>query len=180
MQAGEDFALSRIAEALNIAIAKKPNFHVQLLIETTAGQGSSMGYSFEHLTTLIEKIEVKARIGVCLDTCHVFAAGYELRTEKAYEQTIAQFDRIVGLTYLKALHLNDSKKELGSRVDRHEAIGQGCIGISGFRNILNDSRLAGLPMIVETPGTEADHARNLSVLREILLLPAPCSKEERD
>lgn len=168
MKAGEEHGLKRIAEALNLALQKTAGYRLQILIESTAGQGSALGYRFEHLATLIEMVEDKPRIGVCLDTCHLFAAGYELRTVAGYEKTILEFDQIVGLSNLKAMHVNDSKKELGSRVDRHEDIGKGCIGTEGFRNILHDKRLSALPMILETPGEEPEHARNLATLRQIL------------
>lgn len=168
MKAGEECGLQRIVEAVNLAIRAADPYHVTLLIETTAGQGSALGYRFEHLAAIIDGIEQKDRIGVCLDTCHVFAAGYELRTPEGYTKTINEFDRAVGLDYLKVLHLNDSKRELASRVDRHEEIGRGLIGTEGFRNLLGDPRLRGLPMILETPGKEPEHARNLATLRRLL------------
>ena len=139
-----------------------------MLIESTAGQGSALGYRFEHLATLLEAVKPAGRIGVCLDTCHVFAAGYDLRTPEAFQKTMSHFDKVVGLRNLKAWHLNDSKKDLGSRVDRHDDIGKGFIGTAGFRNLLKDPRMHGIPMILETPGTEEDHARNLETLRNIM------------
>jgi deoxyribonuclease IV len=168
MGAGEDYGLQRIAEALSLALEQNAAGQVHLLIESTAGQGSALGYRFEHLARLIELVHPEGRIGICLDTCHIFAAGYEFRTADTYAQTMSQFDAIVGLGHLKAWHLNDSKKDLGSRVDRHDDIGKGFIGASGIRNLLTDPRMRGIPMILETPGDEEDHARNLRTLRSIM------------
>jgi len=150
--------------------AATPGFRTQILLETTAGQGSSLGHSFEHLAWLIEHTPEGERLGVCLDTCHVFAAGYKLRTPKGYTATMETFDRLIGLERLKALHLNDCKANLGSRKDRHEHIGKGHIGLEGFRHILNDPRLAGLPGLLETPkGSDLHEDReNLAVLRSLV------------
>jgi deoxyribonuclease-4 len=128
---------------------------VQVLLELTAGQGSSLGHRFEHLATIFAAVAQPKRLGVCLDTCHVFAAGYELAPVKNYDATWCEFDRIIGLKNLKLLHLNDSKKPLGSRVDRHEHIGQGALGLEPFRLLVNDPRFRDLPMILETPKTDA-------------------------
>ena len=143
---------------------------VTLLLEATAGQGSNLGYKFEHLAQIIDGVENKDQIGVCLDTCHIFAAGYPLSDPKEYEQTIQQFDDIVGLDKLRIIHMNDSKKEFGSRKDRHEHIGKGHIGIEAFRNIVNDKRLKNVPMILETPKHEnlAEDIENLAVLRGLV------------
>jgi len=168
MGAGEKYGLQRIVEALNLALAKDAGGQLQLLIESTAGQGSALGYRFEHLATLLEAVKPAGRIGVCLDTCHVFAAGYDLRTPEAFQKTMSHFDKVVGLRNLKAWHLNDSKKDLGSRVDRHDDIGKGFIGAAGFGNLLKDPRMHGIPMILETPGTEEDHSRNLETLRHLM------------
>ena len=168
MNAGEAYGLGRISDALNLALDQTPEFRIQILIETTAGQGSALGYRFEHLAELIDKVEDKGRMGVCLDTCHVFAAGYELRSPEGYKQTIEDFDRIVGLEMLKVLHVNDSKKDFASRVDRHADIGEGYIGMPGFFNLLHDERLRRLPMILETPGPETQYTKNLGTLRRIL------------
>lgn len=165
---GETDGLQRIAEALNLLIEKTPDFHLRLLVESTAGQGSSLGYRFEHLAWIIERIEQKGRIGVCLDTCHIFAAGYEIRTPAGYRKTMDAFDAIVGISNLFAFHLNDCRKELGSRVDRHAHIGEGQIGLDGFRLLVNDPRLCHLPMILETPGEEEDFRRNLDLLRSLI------------
>jgi len=168
--AGEEAGLARVAEALGRVHAATPGFRAQILLETTAGQGTNLGYRFEHLAWLLENTPEGERLGVCLDTCHVFAAGYELRTEEGYEATMAAFDRLVGLSRLRAVHLNDSKGDLGSRKDRHEHIGQGFIGLEGFRRVLNDPRLAGLPGLLETPKSDDLHedAENLAVLRSLL------------
>ncbi|MCP4296131.1 MAG: deoxyribonuclease IV [Proteobacteria bacterium] len=147
-QISEEQCLDRIAESINLAIEQTEN--VIPVIENTAGQGSNLGFKFEHLAHIIDGVNDKDRIGVCLDTCHTFTAGYDLRTSEACEKTFAEFDNIVGFQFLKAMHLNDSKPDLGSRVDRHHSIGQGKIGIEGFRYIMNDSRFDEIPMILET------------------------------
>ncbi|HIE39230.1 MAG TPA: deoxyribonuclease IV [Anaerolineales bacterium] len=167
--AGEEAGLARVAQALGEVHAATPGFRTQILLETTAGQGTNLGYRFEQLAWLLEQTPQGERLGVCFDTCHVFAAGYELRTRGGYEATMAAFDQIVGLSRLKAVHLNDSKGELGSRKDRHEHIGEGHIGLEGFRHVLNDPRLAGLPGLLETPKSDDLHedAENLAVLRSL-------------
>jgi deoxyribonuclease-4 len=124
---------------------------VILVLENTAGQGSNVGYRFEHLAEIIEMVEDKKRVGVCLDTCHMFAAGYDIRTESAYLKTMEEFDSVIGFKYLKGMHLNDAKSTLGSRVDRHESIGKGNIGLEAFRLIMNDPRFDNIPLILETP-----------------------------
>ena len=127
---------------------------VTAVIENTAGQGNNVGYRFEHIARIIEAVEDKSRVGVCLDTCHAFAAGYDLRTRKAYEKTMSDFDAVVGFKYLKGVHLNDALNELGSRVDRHESLGQGCLGMVPFRFLMNDSRFDGIPLILETKNSD--------------------------
>jgi deoxyribonuclease-4 len=171
---GEKAGLTRVAEGLGEVHAAAPGFRTQVLLETTAGQGDSLGYTFEQLARIIELTPQGERLGVCLDTCHVFAAGYELRTAEGYAATMAAFDDALGLKRLKALHLNDSKGELGSRIDRHEHIGKGHIGLEGFRNVLNDPRLAGLPGLLETPkGEDLEEDReNLAVLRSLVMSEA--------
>ncbi|NPB04025.1 MAG: deoxyribonuclease IV [Thermotogae bacterium] len=144
----EEECLKIVAESVNEAISRTKE--VILVIENTAGQGNTVGYRFEHLARIIELVENKERIGVCLDTCHMFAAGYDIRTKEAYEKTMKEFDEIVGFKYLKGMHLNDAKSELGSRVDRHHSIGKGKIGLEAFRLIMNDERLNGIPLILET------------------------------
>ena len=145
----ESGSLSRIAESINMAIDRTPG--VIAVIENTAGQGTNLGYRFEHLAEMIDQVKDQSRVGVCLDTCHSFAAGYDLKTPQAYEKSVDAFDRIVGLAFLKGMHLNDSKKGLGSRVDRHASIGKGELGEKPFGFIMQDSRLDDIPMILETP-----------------------------
>lgn len=166
---GEEAGLARVARALGEVHAATPGFSTQVLLETTAGQGTNLGYRFEHLAWLLENTVQGGRMGVCLDTCHVFAAGYELRTPEGYAATMEAFDRIIGLARLKAVHLNDSKYDLGARKDRHEHIGKGSIGLAGFRHVVNDPRLAGLPGLLETPKSEDLHEdrENLAVLRSL-------------
>jgi len=144
----EEECLDRIAEAMNITLNETEG--VTLVIENTAGQGSNLGYKFEHLAYLIDKCEDKSRVGVCLDTCHTFTAGYDLRTKEAYDATMKMFDDIVGFEYLKGMHINDSKPPLGSRVDRHHSLGLGELGWEPFRYIMNDPRMDDIPLILET------------------------------
>ncbi len=167
---GEEAGLARVAQALGGVHAATPGFRTQILLETTAGQGTNLGYRFEHLAWLMEHTQQGERLGVCLDTCHVFAAGYELRTVEGYAATMEAFDRVIGLERLKVIHLNDSKGDLGSRKDRHEHIGQGNIGLEGFRHVLNDPRLAVLPGLLETPKSDDLHEdrENLAVLRSLV------------
>ncbi len=151
-QISEEDCLKIIAEAMNITLEQTEG--VTLVIETTAGQGSNVGYKFEHLRTLIDLVEDKSRVGVCIDTCHIFAGGYDLRDEKAYEKTMKEFNDVIGFNFLRGVHLNDAASELGSRVDRHAHIGEGNIGIEAFRMIMNDSRFDDIPLILETPKEE--------------------------
>lgn len=146
--------LDVIAESMNLAIEATKGSNVKLVIENTAGQGSNLGYRFEHLAHLIEKVEDKSRVGVCLDTCHTFTAGYDLRTREAYEETMDAFGRIVGFEYLSGMHINDSKPPLGSRVDRHQSLGLGEIGWDAFRFIMNDPRMDDIPLVLETINEE--------------------------
>ena len=141
--------LDRIAESINIALDKTRG--VTAVIENTAGQGSNLGFAFEHLAYLIERVEDKSRVGVCIDTCHAFAAGYDLRTAEACDKTFAELERVVGFEYLKGMHLNDAMKILGSHVDRHTPLGEGMIGMECFRYIMQDARFDGIPLILETP-----------------------------
>jgi len=145
----EEECLSRIAESVNIALGKTQR--VIAVIENTAGQGTNMGHRFEHLARIIGNVRDKSRVGVCLDTCHVYSAGYDIKTAAAFENTLQTFDTLVGIKYLKAVHLNDSKKSFGSRVDRHESIGKGSLGLEPFRFIMNDPRFDDMPMVLETP-----------------------------
>ena len=148
MQIPEDACLARIAESINIALDKTEG--VTAVIENTAGQGSNLGFKFEHLAAIIDGVEDKSRIGVCIDTCHAFAAGYDLRGSEACEKTFAEFDRIVGFQYLRGMHLNDAKSAFASRVDRHHSLGEGNIGHKAFSWIMQDARFDGIPLILET------------------------------
>jgi deoxyribonuclease-4 len=168
--AGEEVGLTRITNALNEIIKRTEHSQVMLLLETTAGQGSILGGRFEHLAELISSCYYPERLGVCLDTCHIFTAGYDLRTAEACEKTFREFDEIIGLDNLKAIHVNDSKGELGSHRDRHEHIGMGQIGLEGFRWIVNNPLLNPLPMLLETPkGPDLkEDMDNLSLLRSLI------------
>ncbi len=169
--AGEDKGLHRIAQGIDTICERLPNITCRLLLETTAGQGSSLGHTFEQLAHISDSVEAKEKIGFCLDTCHAFAAGYDLRGKNAYQGTMQSFDKILGIDRLGVIHLNDAKKGLGSRVDRHEHIGEGEIGINAFRFIMNDPRLKAIPKILETPKKKGpiDHDRmNLNRLRSLV------------
>lgn len=148
----EEESLDRIAESINMALERTSG--VMAVIENTAGQGSNLGFKFEHLAYIIDRVEDKSRVGVCLDTCHSFAAGYDLRTKETLDATFAEFERIVGFKYLKGMHLNDAMKPLGSRVDRHAPLGDGEIGWECFRYIMSDERFDNIPLILETPDEE--------------------------
>jgi deoxyribonuclease-4 len=169
---GEEAGLAKIAVALDEVHRRCPDFKVKVLLETTAGQGSCLGHRFEHLAAILQQVAEPQRLGVCLDTCHVFAAGYHLAPESEYQATMAAFDEVVGLKRLKAFHLNDSRKPFGSRVDRHAHIGKGCLGIEPFRLLLNDPRFRHHPMVLETPKEEGDVADmdtvNLATLRGLI------------
>jgi len=141
--------LSRIAESINIALDQTEG--VTAVIENTAGQGSNLGNEFEHLAFIIDRMEDKSRVGVCIDTCHAYSAGYDLRSPEGYEKVWNDFDSIIGFRYLRGMHLNDDKKSLGSRIDRHELIGKGTLGEEFFIRLMNDSRFDGIPLILETP-----------------------------
>ncbi|MDP8232225.1 MAG: deoxyribonuclease IV [Candidatus Zophobacter franzmannii] len=148
----EEESLRLVSESINLALAETKN--IIAVIENTAGQGSNLGYSFEHLAEIIKNVDNKDRVGVCIDTCHMFAAGYDIRTEETFTKSFADFDRIVGFQYLKGMHLNDSKKGLGSRVDRHNSVSIGDIGIEPFKLIMKDSRSDAIPLIPETTNAE--------------------------
>lgn len=169
-ETGEEECLKRIAKAVAWVIDQTPGSKVKILYEIAAGQGACVGHSFENLRDLLKLTDRPSRVGICLDTCHLFAAGYDIRTPAAYEKTMADFDKIVGLKKIEAIHLNDSKKELGCRVDRHEHIGKGCIGLEAFRCLLNDKRLNHLPMVLETPKEEEclEDIENLKLLRGLV------------
>lgn len=168
----EAAGLQRVAQALDEVHNRCPDHRVMVLLETTAGQGQSIGHRFEHLAAILERVKHPERVGVCLDTCHVFAAGYPLAPEKEYQATFKQFARLIGLKKLRAFHLNDSAKPQGSRVDRHANIGRGCLGLEPFRLLLNDRRFRRHPMVLETPkegpnGEDLD-VMNLKTLRRLL------------
>ncbi len=167
---GEEAGLRREAEALNRLFEAGVGGDVTVLLETTAGQGTVLGHRFEHLALLFELVGRRERLGVCVDTCHLLAAGYEFRTPEGYAATFAEFDRLIGLDRIKVFHVNDSQKDLGSRVDRHTHIGEGCVGLEGFRLLVNDPRFAGRPMILETPKGDdlAEDVANLATLRGLI------------
>jgi deoxyribonuclease-4 len=168
--AGEEDGIKLIAESINIVHDKSKGYKVSSMLETTAGQGTAIGYRFEQLQKIIDLVEQKERMTVCIDTAHIFAAGYDLKDPIKFNKLIKAFDEIIGLDILKCFNLNDSKKELGSRVDRHEHIGNGFIGLEGFSNIMNDKRLKKIPKILETPkGKEyLEDIENLKVLRRLI------------
>jgi len=147
-QISEEECIDRIASSMNETLSVTNG--VTLVIENTAGQGSNLGWKFEHLSAIIERIEDKSRVGVCIDTCHMFTAGYDIRTREAYDATWAEFDRIVGFKYLRGMHINDSKPDLGSHVDRHDSLGKGKIGLDAFGFIMNDPRMDDIPLVLET------------------------------
>jgi len=159
-----DQCLNRIAESINLALERTEG--VTAVIENTAGQGSNIGFSFEHIAIIIDKVEDKSRVGVCIDTCHTYSAGYDLKTEEGYRDTWAEFDRTIGSQYLKAIHLNDTKKELASRVDRHESIGKGLLGMPFFERFMQDPRFDNMPLILETPD-ESLWAEEIQLLKEL-------------
>lgn len=150
MGKGESVGIEQIAGSINRLFDRLPETTLRLLLETTAGQGTGLGHTFEQLAKMMDKIERKDRIGICLDTCHVFAAGYDIRTRAAYNKTINALDAVIGLIHLHVIHLNDSKREFGSRVDRHTHIGKGAIGEKGFGYVMKDKRLAHIPKVIET------------------------------
>jgi deoxyribonuclease IV len=166
--AGTAAGVAAVGDALREALEAEAGAGTALLIETTAGQGDCVGRSFEELRDMIAAAGGHARLGVCYDTCHTFAAGYDIRTPETCAATLAAFDRVIGLDRLRAMHLNDSKTDLGSRRDRHEHIGAGSIGRVGFGCLLGDRRFADLPAFMETPEAEAEYPRNLAVLRQLV------------
>jgi deoxyribonuclease-4 len=167
--------IAQVVRALDEVHARTPGLIAQVLLENTAGQGSTLGWRFEHLAAMLEGVQDSHRLGVCIDTCHTFAAGYSLAPKKDYQTTFRDLDRLIGLRRIRAFHLNDSKKPLGSRVDRHEHIGKGCLGLEPFRLLLNDRRFRKIPMYLETPkeadgefrGEELDRM-NLATLRGLI------------
>jgi deoxyribonuclease-4 len=169
--ASEEEGLAAVARALDTIHAQRPKGKSQVLLEITAGQGSNLGWKFEHLAAILDQTKEADRVGICFDTCHAFAAGYDLRDAKIAKSMWRKFDELLGLERLKAIHLNDSKRELGSRVDRHEHIGRGQIGPEGFRHLLRDKRFKNVPMYLETPKEDCEgepwDVVNLRTLREL-------------
>lgn len=172
---GEAAGVARIAASLDEALARTAGSRVRVLLETAAGQGNAVGHTFEHLRDILGAVRQRRRVAICLDTCHVHAAGYDLVSRRGWEDTLAALDRTVGLSRLAAIHVNDSKKPRGSRVDRHEHIGRGTIGQAGFRNLLSEPRLAAIPKFLETPKDEAldFDRRNLATLRRLAAAGPP-------
>ncbi|MFN8593090.1 MAG: deoxyribonuclease IV [Thermomicrobiales bacterium] len=170
MTSGVSAGAKRVADAINLIYDRRPDLKVTVLLETTAGQGTTLGRSFEELAEILASVEDQSRVGICFDTCHVYAAGYDIRDETGYDATMRTFDETIGLARLRVFHFNDSKKGLGSRVDRHAHIGAGELGIEPFRRILNDPRFAQRPGILETPKDDdpADDQRNMATLRSLV------------
>lgn len=170
MGAGESDGLARIAESLNLIHARLPAASTKTLLETTAGQGTTLGYRFEHLRRIIDLVDDRQRVGVCLDTCHLFAAGYPIHTEEGWGNTMRELEETIGLENVLAVHVNDSKREFGSRIDRHQHIGQGQVGETAFRMVMNDPRLRGIPKILETEKSEDMHEdiENMARLRALV------------
>lgn len=168
MGSGVDEGLQRVAETLNDLLDAEPDQGVTVLLETTAGQGTTLGRTFEELAGIIDRVEDKERVAVCFDTCHAFAAGYDLRDAESYAATMRAFDEVIGLALLKVFHLNDSKKGLGARVDRHAHIGEGELGLEAFRLLLTDERFSDRPGILETPKDDDEEGdrRNMATLRQ--------------
>lgn len=167
--AGDVVGIRNMAKGLNETIRRTRGFKTMILLETTAGQGATVGRTFEQMKGILDGIREPDRIGFCLDTQHVFAAGYDISTPAGYEETMAEFDRIIGLGRILAFHVNDSKKPLGSRVDRHENIGKGAIGLEAFRCLMRDKRFRGVPKVIETPKEEGMDPVNLRILREMMI-----------
>jgi deoxyribonuclease-4 len=163
--AGEDAGVRAVTRSLDAVLAACPQARVTPAIEITAGQGSCVGHRFEHLAEMLTRVKSPERVGVCLDTCHLYAAGYDIATPRGYEKTMLEFDRVVGLGKLRAIHLNDARKPLGSRVDRHAPIGEGFLGLRTFRRLLADTRLRDVPKVLETPGGLEAWRRELALLR---------------
>ncbi len=183
LEAGEAFGLARIAEGLDLAYGAARVRSVRTLLETTAGQGTHLGWRFEHLRDIIGRARCGARLGVCFDTCHVFTAGYDFTTPLGYERVFEEFDRVVGLRRLEAFHLNDSKKGLGCRVDRHAILGEGSIGVEPFRRLVNDPRFARVPGVLETPPLpdgSTSFASGLRLLRSLVAESDAVSVAEKE
>jgi deoxyribonuclease-4 len=171
MGAGEAAGLRAIADSVDDVLERTRGCDVDVLLEITAGQGSCLGHRFEHLAEIMDRSRGRARLGICLDTCHLLAAGYDIARPKGYERTLEDFDRVVGLRHLRALHLNDSRRELGSRVDRHAHVGEGHLGVVTFARLLNDERLRAVPMVLETPGSIDKWRQEVALLRSLVRRP---------
>lgn len=166
MGIGEDAGIKRVCSAVNTVISNTDSGNV--VIETTSGQGTVLGYRFEHLRDIISGIKNKKRVFVCYDTCHTFSAGYDIRSEESYEKTFEEFEKIVGIDKIRVFHVNDSMTELASRKDRHQFIGLGFIGVNGFKNLVNDKRFVKLPMILEVPGEAEEFGRGIKLLKSFI------------
>ncbi len=164
----EEEGLKVLGESVRLLLKQTDGMRVGIALETAAGQGTNLGYRFEHLARIIDAAGGSERVGVCFDTCHVFVAGYDIRTPEALSATLDEFDQVIGLDRLKVVHVNDAKKPLGSRVDRHEHIGDGELGLEAFRALLHEPRLQHVPVILETPDAEKMHPENLRRLKELL------------
>jgi deoxyribonuclease IV len=168
MGQGERAGLAAVARSLDEVHARTPRTRVLVLLETTAGQGSCLGHRFEHMAEILMQVRAPERLGVCIDTCHLLAAGYDIASARGYDHVLSEFDRRVGAPLLMAVHLNDSKMPLGSRVDRHARAGEGHLGLPTFRRIVNDPRLRGIPMVVETPGPLPEWKKELALLHSLV------------
>jgi deoxyribonuclease IV len=166
--AGEAVGIQQMQKGLNDALNRTKGFKVKVLLETTAGQGATVGWKFEQMKAILDGVKEPERVGFCFDTCHVYAAGYDISTCEGYEKTMDEFDRAVGLDRIRAFHVNDSKKGLGCRVDRHENIGKGAIGLEAFRCLMKDRRFRNVPKVIETPKEEGMDPVNLGILREMM------------
>lgn len=176
MGSGETQGLRRVAQALDLIHRQTAGYTTQILLETTAGQGTNLGHRFEQLATILELVQEPGRLGICFDTCHAFAAGYELRSEEGYQRTFHAFDQVLGRERVKVIHLNDSLKPRRSRIDRHQGIGEGQIGLEGFRLLMNDPHFETLPMILETPkGNDpiTSDRKNLQTLTRLVAQKSP-------
>jgi len=164
--AGEAVGLANVARSLD-QVLERPAYDVMPLVEVTAGQGSCIGHRFAHLAEILDRVKSPERVGFCLDTCHLYAAGYDITTPRGYEQAFAELEKRVGLGRVRAFHLNDAKQGLGSRLDRHQSIGKGHLGLATFRRLLRDPRFRGVPMVLETPGPLARWKAELRLLRSL-------------
>ncbi len=176
---GVEYALSAIVEGIDEILRRNAGSGTMLLLETTAGEGTNVGNKFEHLSYIIGRVKSPERVGVCIDTCHIFAAGYDIRTKEAYENTMKEVKNTVGFEKVKAFHLNDSKRELGSGIDRHAEIGKGIIGLDAFDFLVNDPNFENVPGILETPGGETAYKRNIRILKNLRRRKQDGYKRER-